>query len=74
MADLPTQLSTALVDCYRLERELGPAAWPQCSWPMTSGTSGRSLEPKKKSLRAALARMTAEKGSQVPLTSGTPNE
>jgi len=30
------------------------------------------LEPKKKSLRAALARVTAEKGSQVPLTGVNP--
>jgi eukaryotic-like serine/threonine-protein kinase len=30
------------------------------------------LEPKKKSLRTALARVTAEKGSQVPLTGVTP--
>ena len=31
-----------------------------------------TLEPKKKSLRAALARVTAERGSQVPLRSVTP--
>ena len=30
------------------------------------------LEPRKKSLRAALARVTAEKGSQVPLTGVSP--
>ena len=76
MADLREQLQEAWPTATGSSASLGAVAWPPCSWPPTSGTSGRSRSrcsirswPKRSARSASSARSRRPPACSTPTSS-----